>query len=243
MNRYCAAVLILVIFASVLCISQQPSSQQPKKEKQASPLNPNTPPDTPEGLINYLLPDDSASPEHLSQISRETAIKVLTGAQTDAKGIKADGIAYLLVLLGHEADANRERLLASLRACARDPEPCDDRLISYLGNLFQRGDALVLDPLLEFSKVTDTNLSEVLSSTYQDMLAHDTPGVITAISRRPNQDQRHICRMIAAGDGSGLPVDTSTELMPKLEALARTVGPIANTAMLCTNEIRAFVPR
>lgn len=241
MNR--ALLPLLLIFASVICFSQQPDSQPPKKEKQTSPLNPNTPPDTPEGLINFLLPDDSAYPEHLSQISRETAVKVLTGAQTDAKGIKAEGIAYLLVILGHEADSNRERLLASLRACARDPEPCEDRLISYLGNLFQRGDALVLASLLDSSSITDPNLSEVLSSTYQDMLAHDTRGVITAISRRSNQDQRHICRMIAAGDGSGLPVDTSTELMPNLEALARTAGPVASTAMLCTNEIRAYVPR
>ncbi len=238
MNRNYALLLSILIFTTVLCLSQEPG-----KQKQASPLNPNTPPDTPEALISYFLPDDLAYPDRLNQVPRETALKALMMAQSDAKGTKADGIAYLLVILGADPEANRDRLVESLRACTRDPEPCDDRLISYLGNLFQRGNTLVLDPLLDASKVGDSNLAEVLSSTYQDMLAHDPRTVLSAISRRSNKDQRRICQMIAAGDGSGLPADTAAELTSKLEELARTVGPVASTAMLCVNEVRAFVPR
>lgn len=229
-----AAVLIFIFTATLFCLSQD------SKPKQVSPLNPTAPPDTPEGLITYLLPDNLAHPDRIQDVSRDRAVDALTKAQPDARGAKADAIAYLLVILGADPDANRSRLIDSLRACTRDPEPCDDRLISYMSDLFQRGDKFVLDPLLDAAKVNDSLLTETLSSSYQDMILQDTRTVITAISRRSLKDQRSLCKMIATGDGSGFPSDSTPKLTSSLEEMARGLGPIASTAMVCVTEVRTF---
>lgn len=235
MNRSRIFLLTLTIFASVCCVSQD--------RKQTSPLNPSQPPKTPEGLVSYLLPDNLAYPDRLKDVSREEAVAALTAAQSSARGPKADAIAYLLVIAGVDADANRSRLTESLRACTRDSENCDDRIISYLGNLFGRGDQSVLEPLLDASKVTDPAITEVLGLTYQDMVSSSARVVMTAISRRPGKEQRHLCHMIATGDGSGLPDESTANITSSLEEIARGVGPASQTAMLCVSEIRTFAGR
>jgi hypothetical protein len=235
MNRNRFSLLMLIVVASLYGACQVP--------KQTSPLNPTQPPKTPEALVDFLLPDNMAYPDRLRQVSRNDAVTALTAAQPSAEGSRADAISYLLVVLDAEASANRLRLIDSLRACARDPENCDDRIISYLGDLFERGDKTVLDPLLDASKVTAPSIVEVLGLTYQDMVSSNPHAVITAISRRSGRDQRHLCHMIATGDGSGLHEDSVPEITSALEEVARGIGPASQTAMMCINEIRAFAGR
>lgn len=232
MNRSRIILLTLIVFASLCCVSQAP--------KQTSPLNPTQPPKTPEALVTFLLPDNLAYPDRLKEVSREDAVAALTAAQPSAHGSKADAIAYLLVIAGADAEANHSRLTDSLRACTRDSENCDERIISYLGNLFQRGDQTALEPLIEASKVTDPTIAEVLGLTYQDMVASNPRAVMSAISHRSGKDQRRLCHMIAAGDGSGLPEENAADITASLEEIAREVGPASQTAMSCVNEIRAI---
>jgi len=231
--------LLIAIFVvlALACAAQE------QTKKQVSPLNPTEPPKTPEGLLTFLLPDNSAYPERLKEVPRQDATNALIKAQADARGPRADAIAFLLVILDADADANRERLFESLRTCTRDPESCDDRLLSYLGNLFDRGDKSVLDPLLEASRATDSALVEALGSTYDDLVSRDSRAVIATTSRRPLKDQRRICHMIATGDGTGLPDENVNEVISSLETMAREVGPVASTAMMCLSEIKAFGSR
>jgi hypothetical protein len=231
MNRRRAAILLLIVFAGVNCFSQA---------KQASPLNPTQPPKTTDGLVGFLLPDNLAYPDRLKQVPREDAVAALTGAQSSASGSKADAIAYLLVILNADAASNRSRLADSLRACTRDAENCDERIVSYMGDLFERGDSTELDPLLDAGKATEASLAEVLGLTYQDMIVSNPRAVITAISHRPGKDQRRLCHLMAAGDGSGLPEENAAVITTSLEEMAREVGPVSQTAMSCVNEIRAF---
>lgn len=192
--------------------------------------------------MNYLLPDNLAYPERLKEVPRDSAIQALTKAQETAKGDRADAISYLLVMLDSDPGPNRARLIESLRSCVRDGENCSDRVVSYLTNLVQRGDKTLLDPLLEAAKGADPTLTELLGSSYQELLVQNSGTVITAISRRPAQEQRRLCHMIAAGDGTGVPDEDAEEITSALQALTKGVGPVASTAMMCANEIRAFAP-
>jgi hypothetical protein len=228
---------ILLLLAGVCCFAQA------KPEKQVSPLNPSEPPKTPEALVAFLAPDNSASPERLKEVPPEAALTALTQAQPTATGSKADAIAFLLVLLNSNPSANRDRLFESLHTCTQDPDSCDDRLLSYLGYLFDRGDPGVLSPLLDASQTTDSALVEALGSTYDDLVARDARTVITAISRRPPAEKRRICHMIAVGDGSGFSDEHSNEIIGSLEQISRETGPVASTAMMCLTEIKAFAPR
>ncbi len=237
MNRNRMLLSLFFVFLSIWCAAQT------TRQKQSSPLNPTEPPKTEEGMVAFLLPDAVAYPDRLKDVSHEVAVQALTKAQREAAGSRADGIAYLLVILGHEPEANHQLLFEALRSCVRDSETCDDHLISYMSDLFIRNDKTVLVPLLDASKTTDPAIAEVLGSSYQDMLAHDTRSVMAEISRRSAKDQRRLCHMIATGEGGGFPDESIANVTASLEEVSRSAGPSATAAMMCLSEIRAFVPR
>ncbi|HYG99856.1 MAG TPA: hypothetical protein VD837_12050 [Terriglobales bacterium] len=242
----------VLLLASILPLSaqtapkQKPSSARPGRATQTgreTPVAQNAvaAKRSPESIVAFLLPDNVAYPERLPEVPTADAIAALTTAQADAMGTRGDAIAYLMVVLGHERDANRTRLANSLRDCTRDPESCDERMVAYLGNLFERGDSLALEPLLnaaETGKLTDS-----LGATYGDMIAHDTRAFVSAVSRRSDKEQRRICRMVASGDGAGLPDESSGDIESALQKIASEVGPSSQTAMTCLNEIRAFAAK
>lgn len=241
--------LVVLLLAAVLPSSAQnaPAAKHSAARMAGSASAQNNPaavqnqPKSAEAIVNFLLPDNVAYPERLPQVSRPDAIAALTNAQSDATGTRADAITYLLVVLGHDKDANRARLTGSVRGCTRDPDNCDDRVISYLGNLFERGDGLVLDPLLDAA--TTPGLAEALGSTYDDMIVHDPRTFITAVSRRAEIDQRRLCKMIASGDGSGIPDESAADLESQLQELAKGTGAVSQAAMMCLNDIRAFAAK
>jgi hypothetical protein len=223
--------------------------QKPAPERKTSgtantkPATPGVPavPKTPEGIVDFLVPDNLAYPGRLDQVPKADAISALTKAQPNAVGQRADSITFLLVLLGTDVDANRQRLINSLRAC-RQEEDCNDQVIEYLGHLYSRGDKLVLDPLLDAAPKADAIVAEGLGSTFDDMIAADARPFVTALARRPPPQQREVCKLVAAADGGGMPEDTSSQVQQALTSLAREVGPTAVAAMTCLNEVRAFVP-
>lgn len=244
LKSYC--VLCVLLIAAIA--SAQSAPQGPAGRKDSQPSNNNTAaltpavPKTPEGIVNFLVPDNLAYPGRLDQLPKVDAINALTKAQPNAFGQRADSIAFLLVLLGQNIDTNREHLFASLRECRPDPDNCNDQVIEYLGNLYSRGDNLVLEPLLDAVPKADTVVAEGLGSTLDDMIAANARPVITALARRTPAQQRGVCQLVAAGDGGGMPEDTASEVTDALEKLAREVGPVSTTAMNCLNQVKAYVP-
>lgn len=243
MNK-CVAVLLLA--AVIPAVAQESFAQKPSarpsgsaatQRKAPTAQNQATAPRSPEGIVNFLLPDNIAYPERLSQVSATDAVAALSKDQADATGTRADAIAFLLILLGHDKDANRGRLVASIRNCTQDPDNCDDRVIAYAGNLYVRGDAQVLDPLLDAAKAP--GLAESLGSTYDDMMASDTRIFITGVSHRPENEQRRICRIVASGDGAGLPDESADDIESTLQELSAGTGAVSRTAMLCLTDVRA----
>jgi hypothetical protein len=220
---------------------QKPSAARPSSQRKAPVAKNAAPTKSPEAMVDLLLPDNVAYPERLSQMPAAEAVSALTNAQTDATGAQADGIAYLLVILGHDADANRRRLTASISECSSDPENCDDRVIAYAGDLFQRGDALMLEPLLDAAKTPA--LAEILGGTYDDMLARAPRSFMTALSNRPEKEQQRLCRMVASGDGAGLPDESAEDVESALQELAAGTGAVSRTAMMCLSDIRAFAAK
>ncbi len=237
MKRAIRRVSILLVVLSIC------SAAQVTKPKQVSPLNPTEPPKTEEGMIAFLLPDDVAYPDRLKEVSREVAVQALTKAQIQAKGARTAGVAYLLLILGQEPVANHQVLINALRSCVRDSETCDEHLIPYMSDLFLRNDHTMLAPLLDASNTTDATVSEILGSSYQDMLIRDPRLVVAEISRRSVKEQARVCHIIAAGDGSGFPEESLADVSASLAELSRLPGPTAGTAMTCLTAIRAFVPR
>jgi hypothetical protein len=216
-------------------------SQQPAKSNSTIAFTPAVP-KTPEGIANFLVPDNVAFPARLSQVPKADAISALTKEQPKAAGQRGDSIAFLLVLLGENADVNRQRLFDSLRDCRTDPDNCNEQVVSYLGDLYRRGDILVIDPMLDAVPNADSVVAEELGSTLEDMVAANARPLITGLSRRTPAQQREVCHLIAAGDGGGMPEDTAADVNDALEKLAREVGPVSTAAMTCLNEVRAFVP-
>lgn len=239
--------IVVLLLASVIPAGAQnapvqkatPARPAPQRKAPAAPSA--TTPRSAEATVNFLLPDNVAYPERLSQIPASEAISALAGAQPEATGTRADAIAYLLVLLGHDKDANRSRMTGSIRECSRDPENCDDRVIAYAGNLFERGDRVIVDPLLDAAKTP--SLAETLGGTYDDMVARDAGAFITALSRRSEDEQRRVCRMVASGDGSGLPDESASDIESALQELAKGTGAVSRTAMMCLNDIKAFASK
>lgn len=238
--------IVVLLLASVIPLAaqkapvQKPSAASPQRKAPAA-QNSATAPRSPEAIVNFLLPDNVAYPERLSQLSAAEAISALTKAQADATGTRADAIAYLLIVLGHDADANRTRLIGSIRECSHDPENCDDRVIAYAGNLFQRGNAMMIEPLLDAA--TTPALAEALGGTYDDMIAHDPRVFIAALSRRSENEQRRLCRMVASGDGSGLPDESAADIESALQELAKGTDAVSRTSMMCLSDVRAFAAK
>lgn len=226
-----------------------PSSRSDRSAPQAAPVNNHSAalvppvPKTPEGIVDYLVPDNLAYPGRLDRLPKADAVNALTKAQASAMGPRADSIAFLLLLLGQNVDANRQRLFDSLRECRPDPDNCNDQVIEYLGNLYSRGDNLVIEPLLDAMPNADSVVAEELGSTLEDMISGNARPFMTALARRTPAQQRAVCHLVAAGDGGGMPEDTAAEVTDALEKLAREVGPVATAAMACLNQVKAFVPQ
>lgn len=241
MRKYVVVLPLLAIIAAAQSASvaqKDASAQKTAPATNSSAAQPGAP-KTPEAIVSFLLPDNIAYPERLKQVSASDAIAALAPAQAKETGVRANAIAYLLVLLSHEPDANRMRLTEALRNCTRDPESCDEHVVPYLENLFERGDRLVLDPLLDASERAEGDLAEALATGYGEMIAKDPRTFVTALSKRNAKDQRRLCHMVATGDGMGLPEEASVTVQDALGQMVRETGPVASTAMMCVNEIRA----
>lgn len=244
MLRMCKQLAVLLLTA-VAAVAQTGPAKTPTPQQKAAPRkvpgaqNGAEVPRTPEAIVNFLIPDNVAYTERLSQVPTPQAIAALKQAQKDATGASANAIAFLLVVLDSDADANLTHLLNSLQKCTTDPENCDEAAIPYLGNLFERGDKSVAEPLLAAATNAEGTVAESLGGTYGDMIAHDPLAFITAVSRRPAKDRRKLCMMVASGgDGGGLPDDTSVEVQAALEKLTQEPGTTSTTAKLCLEEIK-----
>ena len=238
MRSHALALLLLVLITSATAQTATPQ-KGPTSQRVPGAQNGEQAPKTPEAIVNFLTPDDVAYVERLGLVPPAQAIAALKQAQPRAGNTQADAIAFLLVLLGSDTEANRSHLLNSLGTCTREPAMCDERAINYLGALYEHGDTDVLEPLLEASRNSDGIVLEEVASAYDDMIVHDAHTFITAVAKRPAKEQKRLCALVASGDGVGLTDDAEIGVVGALNEIAGESGPLAATARLCMNEIKA----
>ena len=114
---------------------------------------------------------------------------------------------------------------------------CDELAAGYLCELFDRGDTLLLEPLLEAGPNSDGALAELLGTFYSDLVLKNPRLFIRYLSKRPVKQQRHIAWLAGATDGSGMAPSQIRKARLKLRRLESEGGTTAKTARLCLIEI------
>lgn len=151
----------------------------------------------PHGVPTELrIPNNSDKPH---------CIELLKAARVQARGKRAQQIAFLLAAMGSDYAANRAFLVHALRGCSVDPiHDCDEDTAAFVASLFQRGDDTLLEPLLKIGPKSDGALSESLGDFYADVLVHNTAKFLDGIQSFPPSVQKNLCTLAGGTDGSGM---------------------------------------
>lgn len=160
MFRAPASLLAWLLLIAFVFLARDPGVAQKAEPQKPAPTNHVSLPKTPEDIVNYLIPNNSAFPARLADIAKPDAISALLDAQQHSTGAKANAVAFLLIVLDQNTDANRQRLFDALRSCKTDPDNCDEDVVQYLAYLFEHGDKLVLNPLFDAVQFDDDGLAK-----------------------------------------------------------------------------------
>lgn len=159
-------------------------------------------------------------------VPKEQAIQELNAEKKQASGKRLEKIAYLLAVLGADYQQNRDYLLSVFRDCtaARNNAGCSEDTGAYLVNLYRRGHHELLSPLLDGAKSRQASLDELLGSFYSELISQVPSVFIKGIQQRPAGEQKNLCYMAGAGDGSGMPIKNLTKTRKALRALPGEVA-------------------
>lgn len=194
--------------------------------------------------ISYLLSEcNNCDPGVYTTISHptppENLVTSLKREQPDASGQRARDIAYTLAVFGLDYQPNRDYLLRLLRSCLSRPkessedELCDSKLLSFLTNLYWRGDDELLPSLLQIADSRGDVIGQI-GYFYGDLLERHTTAAVTGMSKLTLEKQRGICGLAGKYD---LHIDT-----PKFERVAenlRSLGTVVATRCLREAESKA----
>jgi hypothetical protein len=120
--------------------------------------------------------------------------------QLDASPERLRDIAYVLAVFDVDYQKNRDYLLASLKNCLSRPresaedDVCDSDLLSFVTNLYWRGDTALLPTLLQLAESRRDVIGEI-GNFYADLL--DRRGVIAlnAMGVLPADKQQLVCKL------------------------------------------------
>lgn len=182
---------VLLLLATASCALAQGVSPAPQQD-----------------IVRILMPDDQPLKKvPAGNVPKETAIQQLNNAKKQATGKRAEKIAYLLAVLGGDYEQNRDYLLGILAGCTAPSSNtrCDEDAGEYLVSLYRRGHHELLPPLLAAAQSKHAPLAELLGSFYGSLMIRTPVAFLDAIKSRPPQEQKNLCYMAGAGDGSGMP--------------------------------------
>lgn len=138
-------------------------------------------------------------------VPKDEAIHRLNEQKKNANGKRLQEISFLLAVLGSDYEKNRDYLLSLLNSCTSGKGICDEDPGAYLVNLYRRGHNELLPPLLDAGKTRHAALAELLGSFYSSVITQTPNAFIAGIKTRPQPEQKTLCYMAGAGDGSGMP--------------------------------------
>jgi hypothetical protein len=191
----------------------------------------NTPPAAQPDIVRVLMPEDiSLRKVPAGNVPKEEAIQRLNDAKKQAGGKRLQKISYLLCVLGGDYNQNRDYLVRELSKCTAQPmkAPCDEDTGAYLINLYRRGHQELLGPLLDAGKTSHAALDEILGSFYSGLITHSATAFVNGIKTRPAPEQKNLCYMAGAADGSGMP----PEDLSKARKAFRTMNtPVAKACL------------
>jgi hypothetical protein len=123
--------------------------------------------------------------------------------QPTASPARARDLAYELAVLSVDYGKNRDLLLSLLNNCLSRPKEspeddvCDSNLLSFVTNLYWRGDTALLAPLLQIAEPRGDVIGDV-GTFYSDLLDGRGAVALNAIEEFPDDRQKLVCRL--AGD-------------------------------------------
>lgn len=179
--------------------------------------------------VSYLLSEcNGCDPGVYTTVSHpippQHLVTSLVREQPDASGGRARDIAYALAVFGAEYQSNRDYLLHLLSGCLSRPkessedDTCNAELLDYVTNLYWRGDAGLLAPLLEIADERTDVIGEI-GYFYGNLLDRQLSHALKGMSALSVEKQQTICELAGGDDFSLDP--------PKFQRVAedlRTVG-------------------
>lgn len=118
---------------------------------------------------------------------------------------RARDIAYVLSVFNVDYQNNREYLISSLNDCLSRPkgspenDMCNRDLLSFVTNLYWRGDTALLDPLL---RIADTRRDVIsgIGAFYSDLLNRRAAITLDAMESLAPEKQGQICKLAYEDD-------------------------------------------
>ena len=125
--------------------------------------------------------------------------------QLNASSERGRDIAYVLAVFNVEYQKNRDLLLSSLNNCLSRPKEspeddvCDGDLLSFVANLYWRGDSALLAPLLQIAE-SRRDVIGGIGTFYADLLDRRGAIVLSAMGELSDDKQQLVCRLADADD-------------------------------------------
>ncbi|MGB0064386.1 MAG: hypothetical protein WBP85_08055 [Terracidiphilus sp.] len=172
----------------------------------------------------------------------QAVLERLRKEQPSAGEQRARDIAYALAVFHFEYESNRDRLTKQLNDCLlpgkvpatedqADFDTCDRHLFGEIANLYWRGDASLLQPLLQVAN-RDENAVEGSGKFYSDLLDRRTEIALKGIGQLPPHKQHAVCERAVQGD-----LESDSPKLQRVEANLRAVS--SETASDCLKTIEA----
>jgi hypothetical protein len=120
--------------------------------------------------------------------------------QQDASPERLRDIAYVLAVFDVDYQKNRDYLLSSLNHCLSKPKEspedgvCDDDLLRFVANLYWRGDAALLVPLLQIAESRRDVIGDI-GTFYTDLLDRRGVNALSAMGELTDEKQELVCKL------------------------------------------------
>ncbi|HEV2732508.1 MAG TPA: hypothetical protein VGV15_20955 [Terriglobales bacterium] len=131
--------------------------------------------------------------------------EALQKEQLNASPERERDIAYMLAVLNVEYQKNRDYLLSSLNKCLSRPKEspeddvCDGDLLSFVSNLYWRGDSALLAPLLQIAESRRDVIGDI-GTLYADLLDRRGVIVLSAMGALSDDKQHLVCKLANVDD-------------------------------------------
>ncbi|MBI3651692.1 MAG: hypothetical protein HY231_11800 [Acidobacteria bacterium] len=120
LRKVCLSVLALTFIS---CSQEQASKNHLENRTQPRPsvedASPQKANDSATDILMALGSNNIADARQVEKFPRHEVIKALQGIETEASETRALGIAYLFVILKHDAAINSAKIRSALRECGR----------------------------------------------------------------------------------------------------------------------------